>query len=115
MMDDDLRALLGDDSDDEDLFSAFDDPSTTSGRAARDDLLGMTDDRPDWVDTVPAAPPQPEQAPRSGRQNKPRRRRSGSGFLGMTPFQRMVLSIFLFLDVSVIGFMLLIALGKIQF
>ncbi len=34
--------------------------------------------------------------------------------LGLTPAQRLVLSVFLFLDVSVIGCMLLLALGRIN-
>ncbi len=33
---------------------------------------------------------------------------------GLNPAQRLVLSIFLFLDVAVIGFMLLLALGRIN-
>lgn len=44
---------------------------------------------------------------------------SGSGpkgmAFGMTAQQRMILSIFLFLDVAVLGFLLLYALGVIQF
>ncbi|MCZ7543753.1 MAG: hypothetical protein M5R40_09535 [Anaerolineae bacterium] len=34
--------------------------------------------------------------------------------LGLNPAQRLVLSLFLFLDVAVIGFMLLLALGRIN-
>jgi len=34
--------------------------------------------------------------------------------LGMTPQQRMILSIFLFLDVTILGFLILIAIGAIS-
>ena len=34
--------------------------------------------------------------------------------LGLNPAQRFVLSLFLFLDVAVIGFLLLLALGRIN-
>lgn len=39
---------------------------------------------------------------------------SGGGFLGMTPQQSMLLSIFLFLDVAVLGCLILVALGAIK-
>jgi hypothetical protein len=35
-------------------------------------------------------------------------------FLGMTPVERMFISIFLFLNVSILGFALLLATNKIQ-
>jgi hypothetical protein len=43
-----------------------------------------------------------------------RPRRSGGMLLGMTPQQRMILSIFLFLDVTILGFLILIAIGAIS-
>jgi hypothetical protein len=45
---------------------------------------------------------------------RPRSRRSGGMLLGMTPQQRMILSIFLFLDVTILGFLILIAIGAIS-
>lgn len=45
---------------------------------------------------------------------RPRPRRSGGLLLGMTPQQRMILSIFLFLDVTILGFLILIAIGAIS-
>ena len=38
-------------------------------------------------------------------------KRRPTGFLGMTAMQRMIISFFLFLDVTVVGILLLIALG----
>ncbi len=43
-----------------------------------------------------------------------RSRRSSGMLLGMTPQQRMILSIFLFLDVTILGFLILIAIGAIS-
>lgn len=43
-----------------------------------------------------------------------RPRRSDGLLLGMTPQQRMILSIFLFLDVTILGFLILIAIGAIS-
>jgi hypothetical protein len=39
---------------------------------------------------------------------------SGALFLGMTAVERMFISIFLFLNVSVLGFALLLATGRVQ-
>ena len=72
-------------------------------------------------DAGPAASPvaeTPEPAvfkPRSRPARKARSGSSGRRVLGMTPQQRMVLSIFLFLDVAVIGFLILLAIGAINF
>lgn len=45
-----------------------------------------------------------------------KKRRSGGGrFLGMSPFQRMILSVFLFLDVLVLGTLILFAMGIVRF
>jgi hypothetical protein len=73
---------------DEDLFAGLDE----AGGLAFDD-----DDALAFGDLLEEEAPQRE------------RRR----FLGMTPQQRMILSIFLFLDVSVLGCMCLLALGAI--
>ena len=53
----------------------------------------------------PKPAPKPKSAPASG---------GGGGFLGMTPQQSMLLSIFLFLDVAILGCLILIAVGAIK-
>ena len=150
-MDDDLRALLGDDFDDErddDLFVEFD---AADDDFFSDDLFADEPSAPaepeesapvedDWRPPEPApaetrdddvpswlsdAPDSTSPAPVAGFTERSReadaqpvsemKKRKRSNFLGMTPFQRMVLAIFFFLDVLVIGFLLLVALGRITF
>lgn len=115
-MDDDLRSLR-DESDD--IFSAFDDTDEADD-VNLDDLFDEGDggwvERPDTAlgATTQEIPSPARQAGEPKAKQKRRRKRSGR-FLGMTAFQRMVLAIFLFLDVTVIGFLLLIALERITF
>jgi hypothetical protein len=60
---------------------------------------------------APAAKAKPASKPKA---KTKARSASGGGFLGMTPQQSMLLSIFLFLDVAVLGCLILIALGAIK-
>jgi hypothetical protein len=78
---------LGPEDLDEDLFAGLD---GVSGLAFDDESLALDD----LLE---------EEAPR----------RERGRFLGMTAQQRMILSVFLFLDVSVLGCVCLLALGAI--
>lgn len=130
-MDDDLRSLMNRSDNDDDLFGSFTDPDDLGFDAASpfEERAGDLDDF-DFSDPfavsaydepVPAAPPPPPaatvraaKAPRPAKPKK-RRPRAKTGFLGMTAPQRMVLAIFLFLDVAVIGLLVLLAIGAINF
>jgi hypothetical protein len=131
-MDDDLMSLRGSRSNDDDLFGSFDDPgdlgfdapppSRSSGTADVFDFgdpFGLPDfDQPTVSGPAPVAPAaSPRSAPSPTKRGKKRTRRAGAkpGFLGMTAQQRMVLSIFMFLDVAVLGLFVLLALGAINF
>lgn len=134
-MDDDLMSLRGGrSSNDDDLFGSFADPgdlgfdapepSRTSGRDEFDfgDPFGLPDfDEPTISGPAPVAPAaSPAAAPspaKKAAKSKKRTRRAGAkaGFLGMTAQQRMVLSIFMFLDVAVLGLFILLAIGAINF
>jgi hypothetical protein len=132
-MDDDLMSLRGSrsGSNDDDLFGSFDDPgdlgfdapapSRSAGADEFDfgDPFGLPDfDQPTVSGPAPIAPASsPRSAPSPAKRGKKRTRRAGSkpGFLGMTAQQRMVLSIFMFLDVAVLGLFVLLALGAINF
>lgn len=110
---------------DDDLFGAF----SSGSKDVPDDFLKdlilddvpPPDDDPFAVMTPAPEPPQaaptaaakkPVRAPKATAQQAPR---AGSrGFLGMTPQQRMILSIFFFLDGAVLGFLILYALGAIS-
>jgi hypothetical protein len=135
-MDDDLMSLRSTRSDnDNDLFGSFTDPddlgfdlSTPASSPADSDSFDFGDPfgLPEFGQPAsaraaavaqPAAPqsaPTPAKA-KGGKKPKRRARRSQRGFLGMTPQQRMVLSIFLFLDVAAMGLLILVALEKISF
>jgi hypothetical protein len=62
--------------------------------------------RPAMQTAALAEPPRPEA--------RPARARSRSTILGMTPRQLLAVSVFLFLDVAVLGVLLLIAIGAIN-
>ncbi|HEC22224.1 MAG TPA: hypothetical protein ENI95_04835 [Chloroflexi bacterium] len=141
-MDDDLNSLRGSlGGEDDDLFGAFSDP--TEGAIPEnldmpDWLSGepepasepepepapSTDEGgvPEWLSELGEPPPDEDEEepspmigePETAHRERKRRSRS-STFLGLTPQQRMVLSIFLFLDVAVLGFLLLLAIGAISF
>jgi hypothetical protein len=95
MADDDLRGSLRSEDDDS-LFGDFTAPEELGfgepERAGFGDPLSMGYDEPE--------------------ERRPRRR--STGFLGLTAQQRMILSFFLFLDVSLLGCLCLIAIGAIQ-
>lgn len=139
-MDDDLMSLRGSSrsSGDDDLFGSFTDPNdlgfdleTPMGGSSDADEYDFGDpfnlpdfDQPTMMGAAapaqPAAPksaPAPAKAkPQVAKKSKKRaRRRAQTGAFGMTAPQRMVLSIFLFLDVAVLGVLILFALGAINF
>ncbi|MCC6905258.1 MAG: hypothetical protein IT326_05390 [Anaerolineae bacterium] len=109
---------------DDDLFGAF----ASGSKDVPDDFLKdlILDDVPPPEDDpfavmtpapepAPAPAPagkKPARAPKAAAQQAPRV--SSRGFLGMTPQQRMILSVFFFLDVAVLGFLILYALGAIS-
>ena len=47
--------------------------------------------------------------------NSKKKRRKSGGFLGMSAFERMILSILLFMLVTVMGVLLLVVSGRIVF
>jgi len=108
-MDDDLNSLRGaSPSNDDDFFSSFESsapaPATGKNAATGSGSLDLFDQ--------PAAPPAPAKKAKAPAKKKKAKKRSGD-FLGMPPQQRMILSIFLFLDVAVLGVLILIAAGSI--
>lgn len=129
-IDDDLMSLRGGSADsnpDDDPFGGFSDPGDL-GPASPGTPAGDAGGVPDWLeelggfeDTDLSPSPTTQQPgatgfePRARAARRSRSRSSGRRALGMTPQQRMILSIFLFLDVAVIGFMLLLAIGAISF
>jgi hypothetical protein len=118
-MDDDLRSLFGSEKEEDEPFGTFTDPADLGFEDSNSRAASLSD--------VPAFPsfddyggPSAEAAPVAAG-GKPRarsrpRRQSGGGstVLGMTPQQRMILSIFLFLDVSVLGCLILVSIGAIS-
>lgn len=76
------------------------------------DDAGTAATTPGWLHEVPpeapAAPPEPA-APRTSRRRRSRRSATG----GLQPWQRFVLALLLFLNVAIIGLLLLTMLGRI--
>jgi hypothetical protein len=136
-MDDDLRSLRsGSQPNDDDLFGAFSDPddlgfdsplpppATAPGPndfsfdnefsfpEFDDPALTKPSATPNAIgQDVPSHTPTPTQTtktkPKASPRLKPRAR-------GMTPQQRMILAVFLFLDVAILGFLILLVIGAIQ-
>jgi hypothetical protein len=137
-MDDDLMSLRGSTSNDDDLFGSFTDPddlgfdapppAAGSASPGSDDFyfadpfdLPAFDEpafTPEPVAPAPAPTPQPAKArPKPAtmpKKSRKARRRASTGFLGLTAPQRMILSIFLFLDVAVLGALILLVIGAIN-
>ena len=118
-MDDELGALFGDSPSEDEPFADFADPadlgfgdSGVAGAGASEDFGAAFFD--DFDSGVEEAAAKPSRGKKRGRP-KQRRAGGGAGFLGLTPQQRMVLSIFLFLDVSVLGCLILVAIGAVNF
>jgi len=113
-MDDDLMSLRSgkDKSSEDDFFSSFDAPSPAPSAAAGTSSLDL------GLEGFGATAAEPAKAAakkaKAPAKKKAKRRKRGRPFLGMTPAQRMFLSIFLFLDVSMLGFLILFALGAIN-
>lgn len=125
-MDDDLMSLRGAPGDDEgtdDWLSGFSEPSDSGpGTPA------SASETPDWLqelggfedvetETPPAAAPTRARAKpaRAKPARKARTSSAGSTMFGLTAQQRMLLSIFLFLDTAVIGVLILVVIGAISF
>ncbi len=132
-MDDDLMSLRSGASSnkEDDLLGGFGSSPGTSEPSGWTDAGGAPDldfgslgDQPDWLRELE---PKPEvaapvkspvekksvaKAPK--KKSRIRTRRSSQYFLGMTPFQRMILSLGLFLIVTVTSVFLLIAIGAIN-
>jgi hypothetical protein len=115
-MDDDLMSLRGSASGDkDDLFGDFSpssapppEPMKASSAAPIGGGLDLDLGGPSTPSA--AAKPKPSVKKSSPRKKVARKRSSG----GMTPQQRMLLSVFLFLDVAVLGCLVLIAVGAIN-
>lgn len=134
-MDDDLMSLRSSASSsnkDDDLLGGFAGSPETSEPDGWTDAGGSPDldfgslgDQPDWLRELEPKPDAaaPAKSPvekkkvakapkKQGRAARPRK--SGKYFLGMTPFQRMILSLGLFLVVTVTSVFLLIVIGAIS-
>lgn len=135
-MDDDLMSLRSSTSSsnkDDDLLGGFGSspgPSEASGWAdagGSPDLdFGALGDQPDWLKELEPKPEVAAAAPAKSpvekkkaakapkKKSAGRSRKSSRYFLGMTPFQRMILSLGLFLIITVTSVFLLIAIGAIS-
>jgi hypothetical protein len=130
---DDPFASLGFDEEDDDLFAPLppEEPPMMSEEpdlvpVAAEEPPPVTDERPDWLRELGGFEEEekraPAPAPTRVRASQPRgglmSNLVGSGqkgmALGMTAQQRMILSIFLFLDIAVLACMLLIAIGAVN-
>ncbi|MBN1311827.1 MAG: hypothetical protein JXB30_10430 [Anaerolineae bacterium] len=127
-MDDDLMSLrsnVSSSQDDDDLLGSFGSPIGTDDDLSPGDASGLDfgslDEQPEWlrdlgVEPEEAAPA--EQAPKTEKKKKkkPARRsgKSSGNFMGLTPQQRMILALFLFLEIAVISILVLIVTGAIR-
>ncbi len=113
-MDDDLMSLRGSGSGDTEAFSGFSDPAEAEPGGA--EAASRADETPDWLRELGGFEEEEETKAAPARTaRKSRAKSSGRKAAGMTPQQRMILSIFLFLDVAVLGCAILFALGVIGF
>jgi hypothetical protein len=97
------------------------DPDPDQTISSEEGLTAQLSDEPSWVaqlddvdiDGTPkkAAASKPKAAPAKAKAKSA----VASNFLGLTPQQRMILAIFLFLDISVLGCLLLVAFDVIGF
>ena len=121
--DDNLDDLLDFEAADE-FFDMSDFPPPSSSEAATEVSIPAIEPMPEPVAMSPSAEetvvnPQPVRAQtttssaRRTTSSRPRRRSSNRGALGLTPQQRMILAILFFVDVVVVGFLLLAASGAI--
>jgi len=91
--------------DNEFSFPDFDDPALTVPSTTNPESnLFPQDVSPSVTQPTKTTKTKPKTSPRPV---KPRRR-------GMTPQQRMILAVFLFLDVAILGFLILLVIGAIQ-
>ena len=132
-MDDDLMSLRSNVSssknDDDDLLGSFGSPSGTDdalGLGDSSDLdFGSLDDQPEWLrdlgvqseEAAPAgSPPKQAKKEKEKKKKKPARRskKSSGNLMGLTAQQRMILALFLFLEVTVISILALVIIGAIN-
>lgn len=134
-MDDDLMSLRSSVSsskkEDDDLLGGFGSSSGTGQPGGWTDVekspdldFGSLDEQPDWLRELEPQPEAsapaksvaekkaPKEPKKQGRTSRPRK--SGGKGMGLTAQQRMILSLFLFLEVAVIGVLLLFAIGAIS-
>jgi hypothetical protein len=120
-MDDDLMSLRGNSppaagSSGDDLLGDMGAPTPASANPPSQGAdAGLSIE---GFDIPASAPPAPIKAGKPARSAVPKRRpapgASRGNFLGLTPQQRMLLSIFLFMDVGVLGCLILIAVGALK-
>jgi hypothetical protein len=138
-MDDDLMSLRSSASSsnkDDDLLGGFgsspdkSEPSGWTDAGGAPDLdFGSLGEQPDWLRDLepqpeaaaPASAPAEKKAEKKKVSKAPKKqgsagrsRKSGKYFLGMNPFQRMILSLGLFLIVTVTSILLLLVIGAIN-
>jgi hypothetical protein len=112
-MDDDLMSLRGSGSGDTEAFSGFSDPAGADLGGA--EAASRAEETPDWLRELGGFEEEETKAAPARTARKGKAKSSGRRAAGMTPQQRMILSIFLFLDVAVLGCAILFALGVISF
>ncbi|MBN1427609.1 MAG: hypothetical protein JXB07_04435 [Anaerolineae bacterium] len=132
-MDDDLMSLRSNVSsaknDDDDLLGSFGniaglDDDVGAGDPSNIDLdFGSLDDQPEWLrdlgvqpeESAPVEQPAKQEKKEKKKKKSVRRSRKSSGnFMGLTPQQRLILALFLFLEVAVISIFVLMATGAIS-
>jgi hypothetical protein len=119
-MDDDLMSLRGGSppagGGSDDLLGDMGAPAPSGASAPPQDAgSGISIEGFDAPAGAPAAPVKASKPAKSAApKKKPAPRRSGGNFLGLTPQQRMLLSIFLFMDVGVLGCLILFAVGALK-
>jgi hypothetical protein len=127
-MDDDLMSLRSNVSssknDDDDLLGGFgsaSEPSEWTGAGASADLdFGSPGEQPAWLRDLEVQPdtaapaPAAESTPEKKKKSPRRPRKSGGKFLGLTPQQRTILALFLFLEVAVVSILVLFVIGAIN-
>ncbi|NDJ51869.1 MAG: hypothetical protein GYB68_02150 [Chloroflexi bacterium] len=98
-----------------DDLGGFDDASATDLPIVDDPLAPPLGDDTLIGARTAAIPREEVNQAKQDKASKPKKKKARRGFLGMTPLQTMILSIFLFLDVAVLGILALVAVGAISF
>jgi hypothetical protein len=127
-MDDDLMSLrsnVSSSDNDDDLLGGFgsaDEPSDWTSAAGSSDLdFGSSGEQPAWLrdlevepETMEPAPAQRAPEDKKKKKSARRPRKPGGKFLGLTPQQRTILALFLFLEVAVVSVLVLFFIGAIN-